>query len=181
MEYIKRWSTCKKKILHSLRYWTHNPLFWWASLFSQVGLLYHQWVPFKGKASSASPSFLRVVLRLYRLVPTQFVLNTWGLVSGDLFLVEGDFSRWGHVSLHFLNHFSARVLGKGVFKEWYFLCLWGSHSSFVIGLSSSIKGWKEMWLKVKEKWQVCEGDTVTHVTVLTSYSEAHELSLCYRF
>lgn len=118
--------------------------------------------------------FFRAVLKLYGLAPTQLAPNGWAQLVGSYFL-------WKQVSLGedmplhvFQTVYQPRSLGKGDSKGWYSLCPWGGHSPFLLGLPTSIKGWKETWFWVRGKWQECEGDTVPYIKVPTSYSEPSE-------
>lgn len=118
--------------------------------------------------------FFRAVLRLYGLAPTQLVPNAWSQLVGSYFLWK-ETSLGEDMPLHILQTLlQPRSLGKGDSRGWYSLCPWGSHSPFVVELPSSIKGWRESWFWVRGKWQEVEGDTVPHVKVPTSYSEASE-------
>lgn len=76
----------------------------------------------------------------------------------------------------FQTTFRLRILRKGDVKVWYSMCPWKSHSLFIIGLPSPSKVEVDMVLG-KGKWQMYKEDTILHMTVLTSYSEARVLHL----
>lgn len=122
--------------------------------------------------------FFRAMLRTFMLSPTQILPNGWSQVVGTYFLWK-EVSLGEDIPLHvFESLFHARVVGKDDSKGWYYITPWGSHAPFVVGLPSSIKGWKESWFWVTGRWQMVEGDAVPAVTVPTQYYEACE---CLKF
>lgn len=136
--------------------------------------------------------FFRLILRSYGVAPTQFNPNSWSQMVGTWML-------WRRASIgsdmpfsvfHSL-FFPKNVAGGEESRGWYYLSPWGSHSPFLHGVPTSIKGWKSSWFWVSGRWDTIENDpmaprqsplptllTVSHLTELIYLNSfAHVLIL----
>lgn len=123
---------------------------------------------------SAVAPLLQGSASMFNVGLTQLLINGWSqLVRAYFFWNELTFGEdmCQHV---LLTIFQPWVLSEDKSKGWYYLIPWRAHAPYVVGLPSSIKGWKKSYLWIKERWQMVEGDTTPACTIPTQYSEAHE-------